>query len=442
MCSAGWKQAIAAVSPGPSLPNKMDFYFPDSQDQIDPNFDFEAESHLPFHVRQRDDLYAHEVHDQPPYSGMLISKAMIDGYRGAGRYTAAQRHRLYRLGVHEFFRLPKGLKVIGDCGGFSYVGEDKPPVTVNEVIDFYEGLEVDEGVSVDHVILAYQSTPTIDEPKEEWFDRQAVTLELADEFFNEHSRRGCRFTPIGAAQGWSPESYAVSVQRLQEIGYRRIALGGMVQLKIDQILACLEAVDKVRLPNTSLHLLGISRTQRYRAFHTLGVRSLDSTSPFRQAFKDDKDNYYTASGNYVALRIPPSEGNPSLRGRIRAGQLDQRVVRKAEEHALETVRAYDRDDGTLTAALKALREYELIFDTKERDRTEEYRAMLDVRPWQQCTCAVCRRWGVEVAIFRGTERNKRRGFHNLWVFNQTMKEQIARMSEMARIEREAIGEPV
>ncbi len=232
------------------------------------------------------------------------------------------------------------------------------------------------------------------------------------------------------------------MQRLQEIGYRRIALGGMVPLKILQIVACLEAVHKVRLPDTSLHLLGISRAEHYATFRALGVRSLDSTSPFRQAFKDDKDNYYMPGDNHIALRIPPSEGNDSLRGRIRAGQLDQSVVRKAEERALSAVRSYDQGAGTLTAALKALREYERIFDLKECDRTEEYRAVLEVRPWQKCPCAVCRSWGVEVAIFRGTERNKRRGFHNLWVFNQMMQEQIAGMEAMTTTTKEMIGEPV
>ena len=60
------------------------------------------------------------------------------------------------------------------------------------------------------------------------------------------------------------------------------------------------------------------------------MRSLDSTSPFRQAFKDDKDNYYTPDGNYVALRIPPSEGNLSLRGAFELAN-STGVVRKAED---------------------------------------------------------------------------------------------------------------
>ena len=57
----------------------MRFYFPDSQDQIDPSFDFDTEERSPFRIRQRDDLYAHEVLTPVPYSGMLVSKAIVDG---------------------------------------------------------------------------------------------------------------------------------------------------------------------------------------------------------------------------------------------------------------------------------------------------------------------------------------------------------------------------
>jgi hypothetical protein len=404
----------------------MKFYFPDSQDQVDPFFDFENDAHLPFHVRQRDDLYAHEVHDAPPYDGILVSKTMVDGYASGGRYTAAQRHRLYRLGLREFFRLPGGMKVIGDCGAFSYVKERTPPVTVTEVINFYSGVGVDEGISVDHIILGYR--PDLDTDggaPAEWLERQAITLELADEFLREHDQRDCTFIPMGVAQGWSPQSYAASVQQLQHIGYSRIALGGMVPLKTMQIVECLEAIQEVRHPDTSLHLLGISRTEHYSTFRALGVQSLDSTSPFRQAFKDDRDNYYTPGRNYVALRIPPSDGNAKLQARIQAGMLDQATVRAAEDEALRAVRAYSDGAGTLTQALDALRAYEQIHDASGRDRSLAYRDFLAARPWLKCPCAVCRRWGVEVAIFRGTERNKRRGFHNLWMFQQTMHGHIA-----------------
>ena len=102
----------------------MIFFFPDSQDQIDPGFDFVTEEHSPMRVRQRDDLYVHEVLGHGVIDGLLVSKAIVDGRAGAaGKYTLAQRHRLYRVGIRRFFRLedaPPDFQTMGDCGAFSY----------------------------------------------------------------------------------------------------------------------------------------------------------------------------------------------------------------------------------------------------------------------------------------------------------------------------------
>jgi len=424
----------------------MDFYFPDSQDQINPGFDFETEEHSPFHVRQRDDRYAHELHDPPPYSGILVSKTMVDGFGSGGRYTSAQRHRLYRLGVRQFFRLPDDLKALGDCGAFSYVGHPEPPITVEEVVDFYGQCGFDAGISVDHVILDYcreaDDTPSM--VQADWQRRQELTLELAERFLEVRDERGFDFEPVGAAQGWSPQSYARSVKALQELGYRRIALGGMVPLRTPQIFECLRAVDAIRNPDVALHLLGVTRAEHANDFAKYGVTSFDSTSPFRQAFKDDKDNYYTAKRKFVGLRVPPSEGNAKLRGRIQAGQLDQREVRTAERAALDALRAYDADSTTsYEPALKALETYELLHDPlRAGKRTERYREMLDRAPWKDCPCAICQKWGVEVAIFRGTERNKRRGFHNVWVFNQTLQGHLASAGHGGKTEEMLSGPAV
>src|SRR5436853_1381376 len=121
----------------------MKYFFPDSQDQIDPHFDFDTEQNAEFRVRQRDDRYAHEVLTRPAYDGLLVSKPTIDGLSGAsGKYTNAQRQRLYRLGARKFYRLDQpGRRIasMGDCGAFSYVREDIPPYSVEEVAEFYEG---------------------------------------------------------------------------------------------------------------------------------------------------------------------------------------------------------------------------------------------------------------------------------------------------------------
>ena len=89
----------------------------------------------------------------------MVSKAIVDGKpNAAGKYTLAQRNRLYREGVRQFFRLdatagPR-LATMGDCGAFSYISEEVPPYSPDEVIDFYAECGFDLGVSVDHVIYS------------------------------------------------------------------------------------------------------------------------------------------------------------------------------------------------------------------------------------------------------------------------------------------------
>jgi len=407
----------------------MRFFFPDSQDQVDPSFDFVTEERDPFRVRQRDDLYAHEVLQPAPFDGLLVSKAIVDGTASAttGKYTAAQRHRLYRQGAEAFFRLNHDrtpLTIMGDCGAFSYRKEEEPPYTVDEVIDFYDGCGFHYGVSVDHIILDY--APTIakaDPDAHDWARRQEITLMLAEDFWKRCQARKVRFTPLGVAQGWSPASYAESVTTLQRIGYRRIALGGMVPLKTPDILDCLRAIGDVRDSVTQLHLLGVSRYGDITTFAGHGVTSFDSTSPFQQAFKDNRNNYHTADRSYVAIRIPQVDGNTELRKKIRSGKINQGRALQLERAALTLLRQYEIGQASLDDTLEALRTYSDLCDGRS-DRTAQYRETLEHRPWQACACVICRTVGVEVIIFRGSERNKRRGFHNLYAFRQRLRHQL------------------
>lgn len=410
----------------------MKFYFPDSQDQVDPSFDFITEERSIYRVRQRDDHYAHEALRMPPFDGLLVSKAIVDGLPGAtGKYTVAQRQRLYRVGVRPFFRLDEGggprIATMGDCGAFTYVRDDVPPYTVGEVIDFYEGCGFDHGISIDHVILGYD--PAAHQVRKhphrrEWQNRQELTLELASEFRSQARSRKARFKPLGVAQGWSPTSYAAAVQALQRMGYTRIALGGMVPLKTHEILACLQAVRDIRRSNTQLHLLGISRCESVHAFAAAGVTSFDSTSPFRQSFKDDSDNYYALDRTYTALRVPQVDGNPKLKARIRAGQVPQADAIRLERHCLQTLREYEEGAVKIRTVLDALTEYDHLCGTGRKDRSDAYRRTLEDRPWRACTCGLCEKAGIDIALFRGSERNKRRGFHNLHVFRQRLNREL------------------
>lgn len=399
----------------------MKFYFPDSQDLVSPTYDFIHDEYSPLRVRQRDDLYAHEVLDTVPYDGLLVSKAIVDGsVKGAGKYSEPQRARLYRLGIRRFFRLPDTVTTLGDCGAFNYVEEPIPPYTVDEVLDFYEGCGFDAGVSVDHVIFQYDRTATNETVEPAWKDRQAITLSYAEKFMDAVRRRGTRLEPVGAAQGWSPMSYAHSVAELQDMGYQRIALGGMVPLKTHDILDCLGRIDEIRKPGVELHLLGITRVDSMEAFAEHGVASFDSTSPFRQAFMDDRKNYHTPGDAYVAVRVPQVDGNPVLKRAILAGKVSGRDATQTEREVLKRLRGLDTGHITVDQALAALADYEAITASKA-SYLDHYRRTLTDAPWRNCPCRICKDHGVEIVIFRGTERNKRRGFHNLSVLEGKMR---------------------
>ena len=151
----------------------------------------------------------------------------------------------------------------------------------------------------------------------------------------------------------------------------------------------------------------------------MGVTSFDSTSPLRQAFKDDKDNYYTRERNFTAIRVPQIEGNPKLQARIRSGELCQDRTREIEQKCLWGLREFNKGTLAMEDALEFLMEYELIHHPGE-SREAVYRDVLTERPWSKCDCEICAAIGIEVIVFRGTERNKRRGFHNLKVFFQKL----------------------
>lgn len=416
----------------------MKFFFPDTQDFVDPSFDFQTESRNELRVRQRDDLYAHEILSAPPYDGMLVSKAAVDQLPGgATRYTASQRHRLLREGLASYLRLDHTryghrVELMGDCGGFSYLREEYPPYSVEDVVHFYSECGFDYGISVDHVILGYQSEAQralVDALElQEWRRRQEITLDLAEKFLRIAEQGRLPFKPLGVAQAWSPSSYAHAVERLQKMGYDYIALGGMVPLKTPDILESLEAIKAVRQPSTKLHLLGVTRCEHIWEFKAYGVASFDSTSPLRKAFKDDRDNYFAPDRTYTAVRIPQIDKNPQLLRKIKSGQVDQDEASTRERAALQAAINYDRGTLPLHDLLATLDYYERLYDDK-RSYGLAYQAVLGDAPWRSCPCEVCRELGIHVVLFRGAERNRRRGFHNLYVFYQQLQKRLGENSQ-------------
>ena len=72
----------------------------------------------------------------------------------------------------------------------------------------------------------------------------------------------------------------------------------------------------------------------------------------------------------------------------------------------------------------------------ERDYESAYRRTLQGQPWKDCNCPICKRIGIEVIIFRGNNRNRRRGFHNVKVFYEQFRRAAQRSPDIDTLSRQ------
>ena len=178
-----------------------------------------------------------------------------------------------------------------------------------------------------------------------------------------------------------------------------------------------------------LHLFGFNRLAQLDDFKGLNISSFDSTSPLLKAFKDDLHNYYAWPHSYKAIRVPPLS-ETGLKQKIQAGILNLDQVQAAEQAALVALRAYAAREIDLDSTLEKIDQYDqLVFPG--HNSSQIYAQTLAQRPWEQCRCQVCQQIGVEVVIFRGFNRNKRRGFHNLHFFCQQLKKVRNQMTQIS-----------
>ena len=146
------------------------------------------------------------------------------------------------------------------------------------------------------------------------------------------------------------------------MGYKYLAIGGLVPLKVDVIHRILKQLREVIKPETNIHLLGFAKADHIQTFTDYGITSFDSTSPLIKAFKDDKNNYFLPNGKdgldyYTAIRIPQAMQNTRLMQGIKRGIFSAEDIQRKEQKALETLRLYDQGKSTSNATLEAVMDY-------------------------------------------------------------------------------------
>ena len=388
---------------------KLKYFIPEWDDQVDRDFDFENDKHSGGSGDWSNQVYAHQMYSEPNYDGLLISKVVAEK-------SKSKKERINRLGVHRFLRVPREFPIMGDCGAFGYINEDVPPYTTEEVLEYYTRLDFDFGVSLDHLIV------TATEAKKK--ARYDLTIENAAAFLKQHRKAKLPWTPMGAVQGWDPKSYAAAAKKYVAMGYDYIGLGGLVRSSTPDIIEILRAVHDVVPKSVRMHLFGLARLNGLAVFTRLGVTSVDSASFLRQAWMRTTTSYVMPSESFAALRIP--EAGKSFRAKRMNEQagLSDAAISRMEQNALRSVREYAAGQGSLDAALNALLEYDRFVTADRVDLSGPYRNTLEKRPWELCGCEVCRQAGIEVVIFRGNNRNRRRGFHNTYVFYRLLDQAL------------------
>jgi hypothetical protein len=427
----------------------MKFLYSDTQDYVDPEYDFLNDRSSPGRERYWTDVYAHELMQPAPYDGLLVSMSAVRQANGVAsskvRYSTREEQRLLRDGARRFLRFGgaqfKDAMLMGDCGAFAYVEHPVPAYSPEEVVEFYTETGFTHGVSPDHIIFDCDlSNPPERAVNPAVRQRFAITLANAEVFFGLVQREGAPFEPLGSVQGWSPKSMAEAAHRLERMGYRYLAIGGLVPLKVEAIKAVLSEIRQRIKPETNLHLLGFAKADSIGEFTGFGVTSFDSTSPLIRAFKDNKANYYSERSDgklayYTAIRIPQAIENARLMQGVKRGMFSAEDLHRRERTALTELRVFDGGGSNVDATLNAVMDYHQFLvrgdgtDTQKQDKQLSktaalVRRTLEDQPWKDCTCDVCRKIGVEVIIFRSSNRNKRRGFHNLGVYHRHLRKTL------------------
>jgi len=424
----------------------MKFIFADSLDYVDPNYDFLADRSPSNREAYWDDQFPHEYLGYSPYDGILVSRAIVGGHQFAGKYTDSQAMRFRRVGAREFLRFREeeypGTALFGDSGAFAYHKMAEPPYSAEDMIDFYGDGRFTHGCSVDHIIFQFLD---LDEAQERAYAasedcaenrrRLEITLANAEDFLRRSKRLGACFTPLGVVQGWSPLSMAEAARRLVRMGYTYLAIGGMAPLRSPQIHSALEAIRSAISPATRIHILGFAKADEISEFCKHRISSFDTTSPLIRAFKDARNNFYLPGEDgrlkyYSAIRIPQALENNRIKNLVKEGVYRQEDLQRRERHALGALRAFDRDECSLEDAVDAVMNYSAPIaigrdeghSPSDRSKLatirERAERTLSERPWKQCSCAVCSGASIEAVIFRASNRNKRRGIHNLAVYRK------------------------
>lgn len=399
----------------------MKYFIPEWDDRVDPEYNFHSDTHSLLHEKDpiKNDVYLWDIFglDKAPLDGVLVSRTVIMGNRRKYEWALTE-------GIHKVLRLPQDFEIMGDCGAFGYIKKKIPPYDPIETLKYYRDLHFNYGISVDHLVV-----PQFEKDKD---FRMQLTFENGIKSYDEWVKNFKKdFQLIVAVQGWDIKDYLKMYLDYLKHGIRYFAFGGLARSPTTFILKLINElilkIKETKITPEYLHFLGLARFAlfpKFKELEDLGIEvGFDSNSYLRKAWLSSPAmqlNYLSIDGNgYAAIRIPFLK-----RKLTKKGMMDENCINliNLEQESLEILRAYDRGEINLESVLQKLNQLNRYLNG-DPELINYYKNTLTDKPWKSCACPICKSIGVEVVIFRGNNRNRRRGFHNTYIFYNILKNQ-------------------
>ena len=456
----------------------LKYFIPEWDDRVDPEYRFITDTHSRKHSQDplRNDVYMWDIFgvNRVPFDGLIVSRMKI--MENKRKYK-----QIVDEGIHEFLRLPKTFEIMGDCGAWGYIDQDEPPFKSSEVLDYYVKCGFNYGVSIDHLIVPAYSEQnekrwqlTLDNAKEMF-----ELWQSKDRYLNSIRMIGiAQGWDVSSYRKAVRELLKIGYDYIGLGGLARAPTGTKFQTSESKtVLNVVKGTSlevcrwmKETKKKVDVHVFGFARPDIIGELIKCGVTSFDSASFLRRAWLGVSSNYYTLNGQgYTALRVRFQKEDASLK--------------TLEQESLKKIRLFTKNQISKEDVIEALVEYEMkMLEDEIHNRTKEvasikeaeekvrwilegnrlsngeteklveklqlekdaamkvksilqravtgitriqnlrkhYDRTLTDRPWEKCDCPICRDVGVEVIIFRGNNRNRRRGFHNTYAFYQKL----------------------
>ena len=102
------------------------------------------------------------------------------------------------------------------------------------------------------------------------------------------------------------------------------------------------------------------------------------------------------------------------RKKLESSGIDPIKLQEEESHVLSLLTDFDYGTVSKESMLDALLSYDAHLQRTSdlASLRNSYAEVLTTKPWRKCGCPFCKNLGVHIMVFRGYNRNKRRGSHN------------------------------